>query len=323
MKGKMKKILSICMIITCMLSTMGLSWSNGEMFMDTEVRPVYQNEDSEYFLIRSGASPDAAKEMYNNQYVLMLGKVKAIDGNKKIRIGMISEHSRVTLTCSTNREDVIGAISNLHVGDFVKVYGQLKVGMLDGKWSMTIDKIETTYEKEISRTAFSVISGKTLDREKMEVRTLNHNQITYYVPKEWTSVETSIKDNIGRVEGYQYRLNEINKEAVQPESLFVFYFDNEALMSSNDKSKTDQIERTIVNNLLNDDPGKADKSIKTYYGATYHYYQTAYKSTLGKNFHAEFIFQPMDKDGFIVYMYLFQEKSHIDDIMMMLRMVEP
>ena len=61
---------------------------------------------------------------------------------------------------------MIASIADIRIGDLVKVYGKMTVGLLDGKWTMTIHKIEKTYEKSVSRTAYSVISGKTVDKEK-------------------------------------------------------------------------------------------------------------------------------------------------------------
>ena len=324
MKRKKRILWIVSMLLVGVLAIAGFGIK--EMIMDTDQRIVYQNEDVEYFLIRLSSNAGNVKSLYANQYVMMLGKVRSKNGNKGIKLGMISEFSKSTLSCSTSKVEIQESLSNVHVGDYVKVYGKMTVSIF-GDWNLAIDKVERTFETEISRTAFSTISGRTMDRDKMEKRTLNDQKITYYVPEEWVKVEKNLRaSNLGKVEGYQYCLNEINEDSVYPESLFVFYFDNEAmLMNTSDKSKTEQIERAIVKNLLKDDPGTAKKRILgNYYGATYHYYQQAYKSSVGKNYHGEFIFQPDGKKGFIVYFYVYyNDKSHLDDVMLMLRMVEP
>ena len=57
--------------------------------------------------------------------------------------------------------------------------------------------------------------------------------------------------------------------------------------------------------------------------AEYHYYQEEYTSEGGQSYRAEFIFQPDGTNGFIVYLYVYLEKDHLDDVMIFLRMVEP
>ncbi|MBE5864036.1 MAG: hypothetical protein E7295_14510 [Lachnospiraceae bacterium] len=323
MKKKFR-ILS-CLILMSALLTAGL-FKPVETAMDTEKVIVYQNESAEYFLIQIYSNRDYAKKHYHDQYFMMYGKIRSKDSaNKQIKLAMVPNYSKETLTCNATKEETIQSIAQLRTGDEVRVYGKLSQGLLNGKWSMSIDKIEKTSEKEVSRTAYSVISGKTVDTEQMQVRSLNQDQIHFYIPKEWNAVETNLIDSgLGTMEGYQYRLNEINQESVQPESLFICYFNSDTqLLRTSDKSQTEAIEKAIVNNIIKTDPGKPEKKKTTYYGADYHYYQEAYKTALGQNYHAEFIFQPDGTNGLIVYLYVYREKKHIDDVMMVLRAVEP
>ena len=296
-----------------------------ETAMDVDRVVVYKNESAENFLILIFSNADSAKKLYQNQYYVMYGRVRSKDGsNKQMKLAMVPNHSKETLTCKATTDEAIQSVARVRAGDVVKVYGKLTQGLLDGKWSMSIDKVEKTEDKEISRTAYSVISGKTVDVERLEKRSLNQEKIHFYIPKEWVGVEKNITESgLGTMEGYQYRLNEIGRQSVQPESLFVCYFNSDTqLLRSGDKTQTEAIEKAIVNNILKQDPGKPEKKKTTPYGSEYHYYQEAYRTALGQNYHAEFIFQPCATDGFVIYLYICREKSHIDDIMLLLRTVE-
>ena len=324
MKGK-KKIAWILSLILMSTFLGAAIWRTVETAMDTDQVVVYKNESAENFLILIYSNAAAAKSRYKDQYYVMYGQVRSKGtDNKKMKLATATGHSKETLNCSATTQEAMQSLARVRTGDEVKVYGKLTQGLLDGKWSLSIDKIEKASQKDVSRTTYSVISGKTVDTENMVMKSLNQDKIHYYVPKDWTKVEKNVIDGgLGTMEGYQYRLNEISQQSVQPESIFICYFDSDKLLlKSSDKSQTELIEKAIVKNILKDDPGKPDKKKTTPYGAEYHYYQEVYKTALGQNYHAEFIFQPCGNDGFLVYLYVYREKSHLEDVMIMLRTVE-
>ncbi|MBO7340281.1 MAG: hypothetical protein J6U66_09460, partial [Lachnospiraceae bacterium] len=170
------------------------------------------------------------------------------------------------------------------------------------------------------------------DKEKLEKRELKDGLVTFYIPSQFKGVEKNIiKEELGTMEGYQYRLNEIDQHSIKPESLFVCYFSNEQkLLRTSDKGRTEAIEQEIIKNICPDKdlvgniktPKRTQKK-NTYYDAEYHYYQEEFKSEGGQSYRAEFIFQPDGTNGFIVYLYVDLEKDHLDDVMLFLRMVEP
>lgn len=328
MKQK-RRIMVLVMLILTSAFLSGWVWNNKETVMDVDKIFVYRNEPVEYFLIRSASNSDGLKEEYQNQYFMMYGRLRSKSSDhSKVEIGMTTVNSPKVLSCTTSDEDVIASIADMRIGDLVKVYGKLTVGLLDGKWTMTIHKIEKTYEKSVSRSAYSVLSGKTVDKETAEKRVLNDGAITYYIPTSWKTVEKDLyhadkaEDKLATMECYQYRLNEIDRQAVEPESLFVCYFDNDTLLlRKSDKGRTEQIEKTILDNILKSPEKKIIKKTASY-GANYHYYSEAYTNN-GPTYHAEFIFQPVNTEGFVIYIYICKNKpQHLDEIMTMLRMVE-
>ena len=334
MKNRRKICIFLALVLTYVTMTASLPLSFKEMALDTEKNVVYQNESAEVFLIKAKASKDKAKELYHKQNFVIFGKVKSRDTSKKqFQLGIVRDRiSNDTLTCKWSAATVTDAVAELRGGDVVKVYGELSLGALNGKWTMSVDKVEKTFATTISDTAFSALSGRTIDEAECETRTLNDGKIKFYVPKEWKSVEKNIIDNnLGTMEGYQYRLNEIDQHSIKPESLFVCYFSNEQkLLRTSDKGRTEAIEQEIIKNICpekdllgNVKTPKRTQKKKTYYDAEYHYYQEEFKSEGGQSYRAEFIFQPDGTNGFIVYLYVYLEKDHLDDVMLFLRMVEP
>ncbi len=322
MNGARKIILSLVILLS-VITLSGSIIKIPEMTLGVDKNIVYQNESAETFLIRSVSNADNAKKVYHNAYYVFYGTIRAKLSDKKFYIGSVSTNTKDTLYCVTSDSEVKKAVADLYVGNTVKVYGKMACG-LDGKWTMTVHKMEKSDEDSVSSTAYSVLDGTTLDKVKMISRELNGGKVKFWISEKWEGVEKNlVKDGLGSMEGYQYCLNEIDQQSVQPESFFVCYFSNDKhLLRSGDKKETEGIERAIVKNILKADPGSANLQKSTYYGTTYHYYQSAYKSLLGQNYHAEFVFQPDGTDGFIVYLYIYREKKHQGECMITMRLLE-
>ena len=319
-----KKKIALCMVLLLCLTFCGALFKPKEMALGVDQNIVYRNELAETFLIRSKASADTALERYHDSYYVFLGILRAkMVGDRTVYLGSLTSFTTDTLICDTSNEDVREAVANLQVGNTVKIYGKMSYG-IDGKWSMKVDKIEKAVDTSAASTAYSTKSGTTLDQEKMVSRELNGGKVKFWIPAEWENVENDlIQTKLGTMEGYQYCLNEINNQSVQPESFFICYFDNEKqLLRSGDKKETERIERAIVKNILKEDPGSASLKKTSYYGANYHYYQSSYKTALGQNYHAEFVFQPVGTKGFVVYLYVYREKAHLDECMITMRILE-
>lgn len=248
---------------------------------------------------------------------------------KDVIITSINGEHEGTIKCSSSDKDIIEYVKTLSNDDIVKVYGEFSVSFINGDLSMDISKLEKVSTNiPTSNTCYSLLNENTVDVKDMYVRTLANDQITYYIPAEWSEVEYNIKDNdLGNIEGFQYRLNEIPQSAtVQPESLFVCYFDNKLLKNSSDKGETDLIERAIIANILDKNADSLDKfptkKVSTYYGTKYQYYQDAYKDILGQGHHVEFVFQKVNTDGILVYLYIYTDENHVDDIIFLMRLLE-
>ncbi len=324
-----RRKLMLMMVLLFSTLLCGFIFHSSEMTLDTEKNIVYQKDTVDKILEDFSSNHDFSKDKYNKTQVVLLGKLSEIaKKHNAVTLVSVSGTQTGTVKCSSSDADVIACIETLSVGDVVKVYGEFSISLIGSHLTMEVSKIEKTTDDAVSGPCFSLLNGKTMDREKMFVRTLAGDKITYYIPEAWLEAEYLIADNeLGSIEGYQYRLNEIpSSAAVQPESFFVCYFDNKLLKKSSDKSKTELIERAIIANILKKNPDSLDKfpakKVNTYYGARYQYYQDAYQDILGEGHHVEFVFQPVDTEGIIVYLYVYSDANHVDDIMFLMRLLE-
>lgn len=307
----------------------GFIFDNLEMTLDTEKNIVYQNYDIDKVLSDFSENADLAKADYHKAKIVLWARVSEVtSNNKKVTLISLNGMQKGSIKCSFSEQAVMEDIKTLSPGDTVKVYGEFSVSFIGNHLEMKASKLEKTSTDIVSTAWYSLLNGNTIDRETMDVRTLSEDEITYYIPKDWSEIEVNLIDNqLGSIEGYQYRLNELPLSAdVLPESFFVCYFDTKLLKNSSDKHKTEQIERAIISNILGKKPDQLDKfpakKVEAYYGIKYHYYQDAYRDALGQGYHAEFVFQPVGTDGIIIYLYIYHEAKHLDDIMVLMRLLE-
>jgi hypothetical protein len=325
MRRKKKTCLLLAILLLASFVFSGAIFQTPEMTMDTEINPIYRNEPVEYFLLRQKTASDVVKKEYLNQYFVMLGKVKGRNADgKQLKLGMILNNASETLTCNAGSDEVAEAIKGLLLGDYVKVYGKMTMGVFDGKWTMTVDKVEKTFDKTISRTAYSALSGRTVDTEEMETRTLNNGAIKYYLPSGWSGVEKNLKtEKLGDLEGYQYRLNEAEDKAAYAESFFIGCVTKSDLVSINDLGDDRGLEAAIAADILGKDSlsGKYPvKTVNTYYGLTYRYYQDIFETSGGDRLNTEFIFQDAGDDHLLIFLYVYRDPRHLDEIMTVLRL---
>lgn len=331
MRRRMKVILVFILIFVAMVSC-GWLFKKKEFTLDTENRILYQNSSADQILADIEKNSDTAKGIYDDGYYAVSGKITDISKNKKsLVIGSANDSDEASIECTVSDKVLIGKIEKLKTGEAVKVYGKVKVSSFHNDISMEIEQIASTEASDVSETMYSYIDGKTYDVSNMSARNLADGKVKYYIPRDWTEVEKNIiNSKLGNMEGYQYTLNEISGElAIEPESIFVCYFDSKSkLKDRSQKSKTKEIRKTIIDNILQTD-GKGIKAgeikeKKSYYGTEYYYYDDAYTDKLKHGHHVEFVFQEDATDGMIVYLYVYKEENpnHIDDILCVMRCLE-
>lgn len=327
MRNSRFRIVSICILLVASTVLMGLGFNNPIIVMDTTKNIVYQNINADKILVDFISDSKTAEADYKDNYYSIRGTIsEKKKNNKQFSIVGVSGQSEDAIRCVTNDKELIDFISSLEIGEIVDIYGKLTVDIFDKDLEVSIDSVKIS-EDVRPITSYSLKDGTSIDSKSMYSRSLNEDRINYLIPAAWQTVEHSIKDEkLGEIEGYQYCLNEISSSpAVDPESLFIFYFDNKLLKNPNDKTQTDSIERAIIANILDKKPDKLEKfpltKVTTYYGDKYQYYQDAYRKPLGDGYHTEFIFQADNEDGIIVFLYVYKEKTpHLSDVLFTMRL---
>lgn len=318
----------ISLIIICVgMVLCGFDFFNNKVIMDTEERRIYQVSDP-------GALGDAFeknKDRYNGSCFLLYGNVVNKKSSYK-EFDLETDGGGKGITCSITDKQQTENIRNLKEGDRVKVYGKVSYG-LTGRLNVKIDKVENAGDEAVSYDTYTLIGGQPVRKSGMaEKRFYSKNkdrslEARFYIPSEWKAVEHDVvEEKLGSMEGYQYCLNNLGKREAYAESLFISYYDKSDV-DINDRDKDKLIEEAIIRDILypKDEnkviTGFPLKSIKTYYGAKYKYYRSSYKTATGEKYSVEMIFQETE-NGFAVVTYVYKHENHIDDVMLVLRLME-
>ncbi len=318
-----KKAFIICLIMVCM--SVILCGAKTAVELDTQSHAVYECIGTDKLFKDFSNDEKNAKSTYSGKYYLLYGNILSKSANsKEIVLGSIEEKSDNKITCKFSDKDDIKFVSNLAIGSTVRVYGKLTVGFTNALTLSEVKGISKAEVGNISDGSFSVFGGRILKKSSMKKTAIEGSNITFYVPTEWQNVEHDIKkENLGSMSGYQYRLNEIEKKDAYSESLFVCYFNKITGVDKNDRDDNKLIEEAILRDILGKDSLKSFplKTVNTYYGAKYKYYRDSYKKDTGEKYQVEAVFQEKD-DGIIVFLYVYKEPKHVEDIMVVMRLLE-
>lgn len=323
MHKKYLKIIALFLILLFSFQLCGFSLFNStEVAVDTEKNYVYQHISAETLLSEIKSDKKNAKEKYNNSFILLSGMFESADtGSGKLSI-INSEYE--SINCIFDKEQSIDT-SDFRFKDRVAVFG---------KCSFWFDEVRLVEVKKVifapvisSSEVYYTLDGISFDKSSSVQRTLNNGKVKFYIPSRWKSIENNISEmELGNIEGYQYVLNKTpdSSDAV-PESLFVCYFDKDKLLKEPaDIKYTDKVEKAIVENIEGRTDNFSSKSVKTYYGANYHYYHGKFSDDfdMGKGYRTEYIFQPDGDRGLILFLYLYTNTNHISDVMITTRLLE-
>ena len=330
LRGRKKtyKILSFALLTAVVVTLCGAAFLSVKVALDTETHVVYQHVDARTII-------DAAEKTAGKSGVIRKGRYYAVSGiidtknknNKKLTLKAFSTTAKV-ISCSASDEEAANAISALNTGDKVTVYGKLDIDLLK-KISLEIDHIEKTDIEAVNDSIYSMRTKLAMDIRDMPERELADGKVSYRIPKDWEAVEHDIVDEeLGAMEGYQYKLNEIGRKSEYAESFFVCYFDTDSFVAENDRGNKKLIEEAILKDILKTDELKKfpARNVTTYYGAKYKYYQDTYRKLSGDKYQAEFVFQELDDGGILVYLYIYNtqhtKESARDEIMLTMRLAE-
>ena len=308
-------------------------WTDVIVTLDTDANKVYYDTKADDIITLFESGKDLCKNKYNGEYLTIIGVIDSKkSNNKSIDITSFGSDSSTVITCTTSNSTYITRISEMSVGDIVKVYGKLNVNTFgNGSLKMTLDNICATEANSVTGTSYSMydsIKEYQFDTKDYNEVALADGKVKYLVPSNWDYVTENLDKDV-YFYCNQYRLNELaDNYSSTPECVYIFYFDNDGLVDLNEKKKTERIEAAIVTNILGpilDKKGKLSdfpyKEVKTYYNQEYDYYVNTFVSnSLSKSFHIEFIFTPVGKtDGICGILYVYLEKNHLQDVLFLMR----
>lgn len=304
--------------INVMLCGAGL-FSGPDIEVDTDKNKVFKS----YYIaeILEGKAED------NYGYCCLSGEIIEIEKNKKT---VYLSNGNPDLKLELETDDVIDKVEKLKVSDSVLVFGIAKK-MFWGK-GYYIDVSNISLNNSISRpgNSYYLENGKYVNKDDMVERSLNDGNIKYYIPKSWIDKEVEfniIENDLGYVDGYQYALNKTpGSDENTPESFFVCYFKYDGNLQKNTpRKKVKPIEKAIAESIEDANIIKFPTTEKkTYYGATYQYYQGQFHDALKVNedYYTEYVFDQNGEDGIVMYVYVYKKPAHIDDIIFVTRLLE-
>lgn len=322
-----KKSAAVLFILLTIVISCGFTFKKKVVTLDTENHILYKNCSVGQISSNMEKDEDLAKKVYDDGYYAIEGVIKEISTNHKtVVIEDNKDHDNMTIECSAGDKSVIAQIENLKVGETVLVYGKIRVSAIQSKVSVDAAQIASGSGGTESETKYSYINGNSYDIASMDNRTLADGKVKYYISEKWAGVEkNNLEYNTQSMEGFQYILNEIPTEsATEPESFFICYFDSNAKLNdrgqANDKKG---IRKAIVDNILGADiENKEIIKIKTYYDSEYYYYVGSYNDKQEQPHRVEFVFQEVGNDGMVVYLYVYKEEKHLEDILSVMRFLE-
>ncbi len=315
-KAALKRILCILMLSLMAFLNSGLSFNAPIVDMDPDENPSYEYADLGEIITAAGS--DRAADTFKNKYYWTYGIVRSINLEKRTVSLAPGDDEKISLEFKN-----VKTAGGVAVKDTVRVYFRIVSGIIGSKANFEIDRMERSEIRKIEGEVFSTADGRMLKADEGNKRTLGDGKMVYHIPDAWKNVEADIRENeLGSIDGYQYKLNKLGKGEAYSECIFVTYFDKTKMVDVNDINENKRIEKAIVKDILKKDvTGNFPlREISTSYGPGYKYYRGNYKRSTGETYLTEFVFQEQG-DGIAVILYLYRDKKHLNDIMNVLRTV--
>ncbi|MCR4897025.1 MAG: hypothetical protein K5891_09650 [Lachnospiraceae bacterium] len=333
-RTKKKRIFSFLLIMTTgFLFLTGLSFGKKVVSLDTESYPVYQHR--KVFTVVNAANHGSREEWksYDGAYVALFGYAQDVKyKNKSFDLSISELEDSTSVSCKASDTNVANEIATLTAGKPVVAYGKLSVNDVTRKASLALDSFEILDSDSFDEDAVTTGKGKyTYKTGDLLERSLHNGKIKYYIPQRWEQTEHNIEtEELGKIEGYQYRLNELNRGAEFAQSLFVCYFDIERFVALNDRGDMGLIEEAILRNITGKENLKdfPVRKVDTYYGAEYKYYQDSYEKISSSDlYQTEYAFQEIDSGGILMYLYVYstpnEDQGRIkEEALMVMRLLE-
>lgn len=315
-KKAINRIVILLTVAMCALILCGFSKTSPKL--NTEETVIYEKINLQDLLNMYTADRPKMKGTYEGHDVYFSAVINKIsDNGKSYFVSSKSGGGEVKLSSDIK-------YTGISVGDAVKCYGRVTLGLVTANLEVKLDHIVLSNEDVKADYAF--YQGNSYGKSDGCEVSLANGKIKYRVPEEWKAVEKDGAIGIDADNGKYYMLNELKNKATT-ECFCIFYFDSSKYVAyDSDYSDIHGIEKSIITNII---PSEEDnlswwnlsrgmffpqESIKTPYGREYDYYTTLYK-----NHTIEFVFTSAG-NGLCVMMYIYwDDVSSGEDILYLMR----
>ena len=348
-KNFIKRLVSACVIFSFLMVMVAFADAD-IVAINAGKNVVYQNISADDVIGAYGKNV----QTHNGKNLAVVGRITdaSADGFT-FYLRPAESASAVSIRCTFNRSvSLYSMIQHTLIDEetdnpvLFKVLG--KITSSDKELSMSVEYVYVS-DGVASDDLWSVKGSEKeeiFDSKRTYYRSIEYGNrgkvMQYNIPREWAKVE----EKLPNVDGYQYRLNLLDRSAA-PESIFIFYVDNNHLRNTADKDKTEKFNDAIVHNIRGD--GKivtrsnydqleyikdlvfkheiVRQNIQTDYG-TLTYYETDFKDDNNNEFsqhRVEFIFLPRENEEIgpkvVLYVYPIDgpSEAHKSEILYVLR----
>ncbi len=321
----------LLLIVLCAVPLCGSGWFlPAKVVLDTDAKKVYMDIPAQKLIEAYDSDENSAGKTYSGGCYAVWGKIDEIKKNT-IFLTFDGNKSRTRVSCSAPSRAVAESFSGLKSGDRVKVFGKVTKGIWNKNLNIGIDKVLEIKDPdaEAGEGSYSMTEGNyTFRKSDLYRKNLSDKSVTYYIPRSWTGkdVEYRIEGNLGTIDGYQYRLDGISKKNPYAESFFVCCVNIEEFFAKNDRGDMKLIEEAVIRDILGDVKIYPARTVNTYYGAKYKYYQDGFTQSTGDRYQTEFVFQEIDEKRILMFLYVYNTRSknntNLNDVMSVMYFAE-
>ena len=246
-----KRLISAGIVLSFLMTGVVLAKTD-TIAIKADINCVYQNVAADTVIDAYERSGSGA---YKGKCYAVVGRITDVSADGRSFV-LRADDRETAVTCSTTA-NLFSMVSHTYFsGDsqqdlFFKVLGKLTssdkelsmevehVYLSDGTVDGAVWSLESDGESDITYNVNETYNRQLKDDDA------NIGEVLHYeIPKSWKQIE----EELPNVEGFQYRLNELDKTGV-PESLFIFYVDNDHLRLATDKDKTEKFNDAVVCNI--------------------------------------------------------------------------
>ena len=328
---KLRRIVSALVVLAFLVTGTHVALADTGVSIDADKTVVYSNVSAGSVV----GNPDA----FNGKNYAVVGRIKNVSADGFSFTLLPEEDGDTGITCTLT----VGIYSMVAHTEFDETGSSDKLFKVLGQVQTSSKGITLAAEYVFEADGkpyeytWTLKGGREFRTNETYNRSLG-GVMHYEIPAAWKTVE----EELPNVEGYQYRLNELDRSGA-PESLFIFYVGNEHLEEASDKDKTKEFCDAIVKNIMGSviirgpilsqwfERDMVRRDVQADYGKL-SYYTGSFTDENNNDFskhRVEFIFLPRDNtdEGVQALLYVYPvtggSQEHKEEILYVMRSMFP